>query len=379
MSARIHKPVTLVVVVVILLPFVWFVSEFGMVTGPWWLLGTCVYTLVTFGIFYWLRNRLNVRTALLYFVLWAAVGATFEGFISNVVFSSSGDVWLFWDLWDLSRGLFWGIRIGTFPLYPGQASLNLLLAVAITSAAYNLAKDKPDGEAGATQAYSSQLSYIPPTTDPATSSATYRLAASLLVNAELRNHIMGMVEQERKALAPELGIDFARLVRLCSLLRARDQKYDSYYLLATLFASPFFYYLLNSSSLESPVDFLVLAIAVLPGILIYFYYRYEVKANYAPLLVGETPDINKLETKLRAIYKPEPVGKRLPGPDQNVIVYSGFFPYVGAGIPVGGWTVLIDASRPRTGLNETNSFSPADVYAAIERQVQRTGFLARID
>ncbi|MDE3198534.1 MAG: hypothetical protein KGN84_19455, partial [Acidobacteriota bacterium] len=66
----------------------------------------------------------------------------------------------------------------------------------------------------------------------------------------------------------------------------------------------------------------------------------------------------------------------LPRADQNLIVYSGFSPFVGAGTNLGGWSFVVDISRPSTTLGYTERPEPFTVdqlYDAIERRLEDAG------
>lgn len=60
----------------------------------------------------------------------------------------------------------------------------------------------------------------------------------------------------------------------------------------------------------------------------------------------------------------------------NTTIYSGFLPFVGAGFEVGGWSFVVDLSKPKPGLGANYSptpVAPTEMYHAIRDKIEALG------
>ena len=74
-----------------------------------------------------------------------------------------------------------------------------------------------------------------------------------------------------------------------------------------------------------------------------------------------------LEKEFHAIVKPA-VKSALPAEEQNLIVYTGFVFFVGAGIDMDGWSFTVDISKPpehQEGAVAPVPFKVEELYAMI--------------
>ncbi len=63
--------------------------------------------------------------------------------------------------------------------------------------------------------------------------------------------------------------------------------------------------------------------------------------------------------------------------EQNLVVYQGFSPFVGAGFDLGGWSFAVDVTRPKDSLeNETRTvpFKIPELYARLQEKLGSLGF-----
>src|SRR5262249_21655537 len=66
--------------------------------------------------------------------------------------------------------------------------------------------------------------------------------------------------------------------------------------------------------------------------------------------------------------------KRLPNGNENIVIYKDFSPFVGAGYPLGGWSVAINISRPKQTLKrgtQPMSFTVPELYTMLGNSLER--------
>ena len=186
---------------------------------------------------------------------------------------------------------------------------------------------------------------MPP--DFSKSAATRYLAASaILYGSGFRRSIIKHAGQRHKAFAPELGLDLAFLVKICKYLEKRALKYDVAFVGLSIIYSLF---VMNLSFYDETMIILALIFMSLAW-LTNFLKDYEEhnwlttlfhRDNYDPEIVLKEFNANAgAETNSLA-----------PWSSQNLVIYDGFVPFVGAGIELGGWSFVVDLSRPKEELS----------------------------
>ncbi len=347
----------------------------GLLIGMW--AGATIYTLITRIVFTHFAHRSLPVIAALYLLIWVGVSTwVADPILSKVYYHlpalpalNGMMAALFWADFEEVRWLFYDIFHHAY----------MLLGVLATAFAYWLVVRQDDYFPANQSRSSSGHPYTMPTTDPANSRVNRDLIVNLIDDKDLRNRIINMVEAERKAMAPELGIDFGRLARLSYLLNARERNYSARYVLALLIGIAIFAVLMFISQDEAWLG-LAVVLSLLPAAVLYFQQRYEVRNKFLPLAYQGKAGSEELEKLLRAAYVLDIPVRQLPSPKQNVVTYSGFLPFVGGGLPLGKWEVMIDSQRPaRDGPDQDiPDFTLEDVYSYIERQVEKSGFTAQV-
>ncbi|MCB0195283.1 MAG: hypothetical protein KDJ65_25270, partial [Anaerolineae bacterium] len=205
---------------------------------------------------------------------------------------------------------------------------------------------------------------------------THYLITSLLLNNSLRNKVIKLTQEKKKALAPELGIDIRKLIRISSLLDAREKKYQN-----------IFTFIIGVASVVLFLDFgYELAVLVVSWIILAFVYldKLNVENNWLLGLVKDKKSyaLAWFEQTLENNYGAKIPSRPVPGPNQNLVVYDGFVPFVGAGLNIGGWSFPINISHPREDMGQTTeikAFTFSELYSAIEQMLRKcefTGFAA---
>ncbi|MFW5691401.1 MAG: hypothetical protein ACOCXZ_02760 [Chloroflexota bacterium] len=175
---------------------------------------------------------------------------------------------------------------------------------------------------------------------------TRRLCASaLLMGAEFRRTVLDRLRQRHKALAPEIDVDTHLLARVCHYL-----EHDRPRIIQGVYRSVGLFFLVG-------VAFLVLVILVTDSPAL----------GLVAYLVGAIPVADVIIRRLRsqndetllshfnvARYNPDAVRRAfnttlppeivtgIARPDQNLVVYSGFTPFIGAGYSLGGWSFVMN-------------------------------------
>ena len=191
------------------------------------------------------------------------------------------------------------------------------------------------------------------------SEATRLLAASALlpIGRTFRKQILDRIEEPCRAAAPEIGLDLEFLTQMCKFGEKRETKYNLGFTI--LGYVPFLILaivLVFSSFLGafSLLTFLIFAVSCILVIILigalYFFKNYEenyrllpffVKGRYEPAVVaqrfnfGVNPKTNKDKTDLDLKVN------EFREDQQNLVIYNGFFPFVGAGVDLGGMSRVV--------------------------------------
>lgn len=193
---------------------------------------------------------------------------------------------------------------------------------------------------------------------PAKSQTTRLLCASaFLAGTQYRERILNHFEHESRGVSPELGVNTRLVVMVCQYARIRARNLDRYLFLVLL-----------ASLLFSAID-LVFGIFVflLTATAVHFKMTYEERVDLVPRFLKENFDEPTTEA-LFASQLDNKITSALPREDQNLVVYTGFTPFVGAGIYMGGWSFVVDVSKPDCTLEYRTypkSFTVEELYADV--------------
>jgi hypothetical protein len=185
-------------------------------------------------------------------------------------------------------------------------------------------------------------------------------ASAYLSGATFRSTILDRVRQKHKAVAPELGVDLGTVAQVCRIAERRSLYFSLGFVLVMVVAS-FTALLTNPEQAIVPGIVLVLLSAILFFVM-KFQERYSLTRPF-----------------LRKHFTPEHVATKYPSDgnhshpsqtEQNLVIYSGFTPFVGAGIDFGGWSFAVSTIKCSEEYEDDPAgaikFSPSDLYVEIE-------------
>jgi hypothetical protein len=190
--------------------------------------------------------------------------------------------------------------------------------------------------------------------------STRQLCASVFRDGSLRAAIRELVEDDLHAAAPELGLDLPLVASVSAYAESRQFRFDLLFGLLGTFG-------LLIASLWIPAA-LVLWIT-LPILWFRKFYqdRYVIPLEYFSHATFERGKVlQRFGTRRRH------VGGKDSSPEKaNVIVYSGFSPFVGAGLGLGGWSFAVDASRAKPDCTSSpRTFTVRELYNAVEDAIR---------
>ena len=190
----------------------------------------------------------------------------------------------------------------------------------------------------------------------------YLCASAHLDEKFAREVIRNVVEEEHRAVAPSFGVDLVTVVRHC--LAARDRKVVRDLFLTMLAIA------LGIVAAYHHSHSLLAVVLILLGAWIAVALEYWVAHDRIVVrhLAGSDPDYDSAaahlapgdEDRLRALLTAE---------HGNVIVYSGYRPFVGSGHESGGWSFALNVAKGRkvSGGEEATpkAFTVEELYARI--------------
>ncbi|KND58317.1 hypothetical protein BVER_05200 [Candidatus Burkholderia verschuerenii] len=168
-----------------------------------------------------------------------------------------------------------------------------------------------------------------------TNSTRAMCASAFLLGESFRSRVLDDPVEKGLAVAPELDIDVRLLAQVCKFARARDAKYDLFLILALLLCLPLW-------ALDSNVG---IAGVVVTTAAIFLYKTYDERSNLLPRFRKDRAGSAQMSL-FTSVQLDTYLSSALASDEQNVIVYSGFNPFVGAGVEIGSWSFSLDVSRP---------------------------------
>ena len=184
-------------------------------------------------------------------------------------------------------------------------------------------------------------------------------AAAYLNSAFRRQAIKKYIEETHKAFAPSFGIDLATVVRHC-LLAEKKMKLREWWPLPPALVA-YYIWLTNAAATvvttEQAGNFLtVVLLALFCAFAICLWYEWRafgivsrnfMRSKFDPDALPETEDPR--------------IGQIRTSENGNVLVYSGFTPFVGSGLNMGGWSFALDLRKPR---DADSSGAPTSLVSA---------------
>jgi hypothetical protein len=248
---------------------------------------------------------------------------------------------------------------------------------------------------------------------PTTNETTRFLCASAVTAGwTFRKRVLTHLRNKPQAIAPEVGLDVELVAHVCNFMEKREFRFQVWFAILGvlgIFSILGYWVLPSSLSLFFPLLTLfliaaalwyykkyrefkyqglftilvisnVLAFFLLPGTLglffpflipflvaaaLWYYKKYEERFILANYFTRERFGLLEFSRKFGSALDPETI-HGIPKDDQNLLVYGGFSPFVGAGIDLGGWSFAIDASKPKGHADEITPFDISELYGVLE-------------
>ena len=182
-------------------------------------------------------------------------------------------------------------------------------------------------------------------------------ASAYLAGSQYRDQVLNACRQSGGAVAPEIDIDVRLVMQTC--LKAQDRQWG-FVGAATVIAIVTAIF----ANIEADVGVVLGALAA-----ICLYYG-KVLGERNRLLVPFRHDTFNIANLARDSNVPlEPrLERALPRPGQNLVVYKGFVPFVGAGIELGRWSfaTLVDQPAGDWGNKAPTTFTVEELYSGLD-------------
>jgi hypothetical protein len=192
--------------------------------------------------------------------------------------------------------------------------------------------------------------------------ATRLLAAAALSRPAVSTWIRDWMSERNRSTPPEIGVDLDLVARVATFGERRARRY-TYALFALALV------VLVALLLSWPV--IVLG-AVAVAVVLVFVKR----TNEREWLLGHFQRNhfakNDVERRFTAVLTGAQKSA-VPSPDTNLTVYSGFSPFVGAGLEMGAWSFAIatDKAKDDFGSTPPAQVSVAELYEAVAMRLQK--------
>lgn len=180
-----------------------------------------------------------------------------------------------------------------------------------------------------------------------------------LANAAFHSKVLGRYQDKWEAVAPELGLDIHLLASVCVSARRHNQRHG---LLLTAV-------MLTGLMLAGVIGAMGVIAAVLAAGVLQF--RHKCYQRRQARLFSRDAFDPAVANRFRAELFPG-IAAALPSDEQNLVIYSGFMPFVGAGLDLGGWSFVTFVDKPKIeDRPETiTSFTVSELYADIDAAVE---------
>ena len=215
-------------------------------------------------------------------------------------------------------------------LSSSYVALDFLTAALLVAAAYYLTFGPARSRGALNPAAGSAYGASKMSTDE----TTRLLSASAFVRGQsFRKKVLAHFEDRNCAFAPEIGLDVSLVAQVCQFAETREMRYLWYFLVVGLAAG----------ILAGANPALGIAVGVIASIALYlrksgqertFVRHYFQRGNFDPAAAR-----NKFPANLDH-------GAGFPVSAQNLLIYKGFTPFVGAGVNLGGWSFTVDIDKP---------------------------------
>lgn len=188
------------------------------------------------------------------------------------------------------------------------------------------------------------------------------LASAVLKGSLFRLPILRSTRERFLAVAPEIGLEMDLIVRFCRQMERRETVFQ---------AGQFVLFLVGVLLVYTQqCAFGATGVALL-SLLMYSVKRYHERYHILPRLWQETFDVREFARDVvpRCDVRD---GDGASMPNQNVVVYSGFSPFVGSGANLGSRFFVVDLTRrtPGGASSSRREFDLSKCHKAVETAVQ---------
>ena len=199
---------------------------------------------------------------------------------------------------------------------------------------------------------------------PSKSQTTRLLCASaFLAGSGFREQILGYLENENHGVSPELGVDMDLVARVCRQAKSWARRIDVHLLLVFI-----------GGAIVAVFNPVIGAVVFVAASAILWFRHSHVEKNR---LIAQFRRNEFTQCDPEKIAKVELDGaaqSALAREDQNLIVYTGFSPFVGAGTNLGGWSFVVDISKPSSNLGYSGNVVPFEIdeiYDAVTDRIAK--------
>jgi len=190
--------------------------------------------------------------------------------------------------------------------------------------------------------------------EPRHSQATRLLSAAAFSNSSVRGAILEWILERNRSTPPEIGIDLELVARVAAYAEHRDRNHElALAALATVAAIGLVFV---------PITF----VAFVAAAVLVFLKRARERTQMLERFDRDhfaKADVERLFTKELTARQRSAV----PPAATNLTVYSGFSPFVGMGLEMGGWSFAIAADKPKDDFRSTSplAVSVAELNSAV--------------
>ncbi len=186
---------------------------------------------------------------------------------------------------------------------------------------------------------------------------TRLLCGQAILGAEaFRAQILRSFEQNWKALAPEFGVDIGLVARVATAERRR--------FLRSAMAMGVLGLIAWLAMAGFPPIALLAGVAAMIVAARHAFQTRRLAKHFRPGAYSAQQARRAFDVELRP-------HTRLPDPGDELVVYSGFNPFVGAGAELGGWSIAVLTDKPKLegAPSSIRPFTIADLYEALRGAV----------
>jgi hypothetical protein len=202
------------------------------------------------------------------------------------------------------------------------------------------------------------------------SDATRYMSVAMHVDRTLAGQVIDEIEDDHHARVSNEGVDLAEVGRHAFVARRRQAVRDGALVLDVVAMLVFL-------ALRQVWGFLVLFVGLWA-----INVAYEYVARYGRLSrsLARTPDAPARAPDPQSPRLRERVEEYGARPYSNVTVYSGFYPFVGLGPVINGWSLAVDIGKPKEGVAEVDPVTVDDMRQAIVDAIRQLAWSeVRID